>query len=242
MSQSAFERPCVAVIAALGAELRQLRSMRLPRGVRIFQSGPGRAASRQAANRAVASGAQALLSWGLAGGLKPGVETGSVILASQVTDAAGLELRGDARWGERLQSRLPAELTVHVGSLLSTDRVLSRVEDKAAAARASGALGVDMETHALASVAAAHELPWIALRVVADSAFDELPASVAGCVDGSGNTRLAGVVQLMLRPAQWPALIKIGRSYRRAARTLAVLAGALGPTGFGLAGPQQPST
>jgi len=61
----------VAVIVALGIERAMLqksfRAGAAPLG--ILQSGPGPERAARAATAALASGAQALVSWGLAGGL-----------------------------------------------------------------------------------------------------------------------------------------------------------------------------
>jgi len=236
MIQSAPERRFVAVIAALQAELRQLHRARAQctsdRGIRVFQSGAGYAASHRAAERAVAAGAGALVSWGLAGGLQPRLGTGSVIIATAATDSAGARWQAHEGWVTAVLSALPAGLTVESGLLYCSDRMLVTPDAKAAAARRSGALGVDMETHAIAAVAAQRQVPWIGVRVVADSLLHGLPAGLSACVDDDGNTRLAGVLHMLLRPGRWLAFANLAVCYRRADRSLALLASGLLPTAF----------
>ena len=48
---------------------------------------------------------------------------------------------------------------------------------KKAAFEVAGAMAVDMESAAVAAIAAAHQLPFVALRVIIDTASDALPQS-----------------------------------------------------------------
>jgi len=236
---SASERRFVAVIAALDLELRPLRNITLcspAPPVRLFQSGAGPIASRRSAENAVAAGAGGLVSWGLAGGLVSAAKTGNVILCTRVTRSVGPALLADSSWSDQIATCLPAGLVVQRGGLLSSETVLPTPEAKTAAARESGALAVDMETHAIAAVAAASHLPWLGVRVVADSVLDRLPPALERCVDASGNTRLAGVLGIMGRPGQWAGLIRIAIRYRRANRSLALVAEGLAASGLGLPG------
>lgn len=230
MNESAPRRRVVAVLAALAVERRLLRPTD---SVRVWQSGPGPAASRAAAERAIAAGAGALVSWGLAGGLRPGLTTGAVIISARVEDASGAVLNGDPAWAEHVRSQLIASsAAVQLGGLLSSDNVLTSAPAKAAAAAGSDAVAVDMETFAIAAVAAAHGVPWIALRVIADEVLDGLPAGIQDCVDGAGNMRFAGVTGVLLRPGQWAALMGTAACYRRARRSLKSIASVLVGTDF----------
>ncbi|HLO78401.1 MAG TPA: hypothetical protein VK196_18250, partial [Magnetospirillum sp.] len=59
---------------------------------------------------------------------------------------------------------------------------------------ATGAAAVDMESGAVARVAAQHGLPFLALRAIADPAGQSLPAPVLRIVDGQGRIRIRGAL------------------------------------------------
>jgi adenosylhomocysteine nucleosidase len=226
----------VAVVAALGSELRPLRVLPAVPEVRVFQSGPGTAASTAAAADAVATGALALVSWGVAGGLAATLPTGTVIVSARCQNAAGTAVAGDEHWALRVAALLGKTLAVETGPLLCVEHVLHSPAAKAATQKQTDALAVDMETFAIGAVAAAHDLPWIAVRVVADSAADTLPKGVESCVNAAGNTRVVGVLGLLLKPDQWSALARTARCFGRARCSLAASAALLVPTRFALPG------
>lgn len=74
-----------------------------------------------------------------------------------------------------------------------------------------------MESHHAAAIAAAHGLPFAAIRAIADTAADELPPAVQDGLDEDGRTAIGPVLRSLLsRPAQLPALIRVARRSRRA--------------------------
>ena len=95
---------------------------------------------------------------------------------------------------------------------------------KAAAFRDTGAAAVDMESLAVAEVAAAHGLPFLAVRVIVDTAGDALPAAVLAATR-SGRVHIGRLIgALALAPAQIPGLLRLAQRYRAASRSLAALA------------------
>jgi adenosylhomocysteine nucleosidase len=232
MSELTPERRFVALVAALSVETRPLNAPPMDPAIEVFQSGPGPAASRAAALEAAGAGAGGLVSWGLAGGLAPGAATGSVIISADCRNPAGSDLKGSGEWVEEVTAILPKTLSVQVGPLLSSDEVLRDPAAKAAAWRSSHAMAVDTETFAMATVAQAYGLPWIAVRVVADCATDTLPLGVEGCVDKAGRTRVSGVLRLLWHPGQWSALATTADRFRVARRSLEMVTAALKAGGF----------
>jgi nucleoside phosphorylase len=118
---------------------------------------------------------------------------------------------------------------VHVGTLVSVGVVLASPAAKADAARRFQALACDMESAAVAQVAAAASVPFLAIRVIADGPEDVLPAHVDRWVDDAGDSRIAPVLGALLRPQQWPPLFTLIRSYRAARATLEFVAAQLAP-------------
>jgi adenosylhomocysteine nucleosidase len=112
-----------------------------------------------------------LVSFGLAGGLVPGLEPGTVLTAYRIVDPDGRTL-----WeGEPLD--VPgAERAV----ICSTDRVVNEPEARRALAEASGAVAVDMESGTLAATG---RLAGV-VRAVSDGA--EAPVGCLACAATEG--------------------------------------------------------
>lgn len=198
----------------------------------LEQSGPGPANAAGAARAAARSGASALLSFGLAGGLDPGLGPGTVVIPERIILATGGTLETDAAWRERIAAALGPGLASDRGALLTVDTPLATPARKAAAAETTGAVAVDMESGAIAAVAAEAGLPTVAVRVVADGAADSLPPGVERWIDATGRRRAAPIAAAALRPSRWPVLARLARRHRVAQRALTRVAQRLTPTGF----------
>jgi adenosylhomocysteine nucleosidase len=222
----------VAVIAALAVERACLdRAGVDSAAASVHQSGPGGARAAAAARAAVAAGADALVSWGLAGGLVAAAAPGSVVIPGRIVSDRGIWLT-DGRWLAALHALLAPDFTLHAGALASVDAVLESPQAKDRAALATGAVAADMESAGIAAVAAETGLPFAAIRVVADGHADALPAGVEQWVDAAGDRKISPLLGVVLTPAQWPDLWLLARRYRAASRTLGDLAGVLGPRAF----------
>ncbi|HEY7673353.1 MAG TPA: hypothetical protein VIC71_14150 [Gammaproteobacteria bacterium] len=223
----------VAVIAALASERVGLDTM--PRGavyIDVLQSGPGPARARAAARAAVAAGANALVAWGLAGGLVPRLRPGDVVLPERGFSIGGPEWRAAPRWHAALERALGGAFRVHTGTLVSVAEVLASPVAKRTAAESCGATAVDMESAAIAAVAAGAGIPCVAVRIVADTSVDSLPDDIGKWIDASGRRRLLPLLGTVVAPAQWPMLMRLASRHRAARRTLAALAERLVPSGF----------
>ena len=127
-------------------------------------------------------------------------------------------------WRERVARRVSRALPRgdRDGSLLTSPAVDGAPADKAALFRSTGAAAVDMESFAVAEVASAHRLPFIAVRVIVDRAADGCRQRRGGRATHSGGQcawrcwprwlRLAG--------ASLPPLMRLARRYRAASRSL----------------------
>ena len=87
-----------------------------------------------------------------------------------------------------------------------------------------------MESLAVAEVAGSHELPFIAVRVIVDTAADTLPRAVTAAARGSGHLPLGGLLASLARsPGDLAALIRLVQRYRAARRSLLAVARAGAP-------------
>jgi adenosylhomocysteine nucleosidase len=194
--------------------------VRLGDGTLVGVSGIGPEAATRAAEALVRSGATALLSWGVAGGLDPALSPGTVLLASEVLTSGGEAEHPAAGcwstclpWREHLQQRLgPSALQ---GALLSAHELIATPAHKAQLFALTAARAVDMESAAIAAVARRHELPFMAVRVIVDGADDALPAALARRLRRGGSWGA-----LLVLPQLWPSLLRLARRYRRARHAL----------------------
>src|SRR5690349_11041440 len=139
-----------------------------------------------------------VLSFGLGGGLAPGLRSGDLVIASHVANF-GASLETDRDWHARIVSAIEGKQSVHRGQLAGRDFVLARAADKAALHRESGALAVDMESHVAGDYARRHGLPFAVIRAVSDPAHRNLPAIATDALRPDGNVDLSKVLAGVLR-------------------------------------------
>lgn len=219
----------LAVFTALAMERATLRA--LP-GMAVLQCGPGAERAAGAARAALASGATALLSWGFAGGLAADLAPGSVCVPRCVVTSAGATLACDAQWQAALAAALRGKFAVDERPLFGCARVLTTTADKARSASATGAAAVDMESAAIASVAASAGARFAAVRVIVDGLEDALPANAERFIDERGNRRVAAALGAAFAPRGWPLLWKLGARSRAARAVLIAAAERVGSAGF----------
>ncbi len=221
----------VGIVAALAAEGRALGSVHPHAsgleatldGSLLAVSGIGSAAAREGAEALVAAGATALASWGMAGGLDPALTAGRIFLPVEIISRDGGVLPTAEPWRERLRAAIAAHRPVASGKLLTSLHAIATVSDKAAAFEQTGAAAVDMESFAVAQVAARHGLPFMAVRVIVDTARDVLPASVVAA-SRSGQVQMGRLIGALARaPRDLPNLLRLAQRYRAAQRALAAV-------------------
>jgi adenosylhomocysteine nucleosidase len=230
------------VVAALAAEARTLgppirRGDGLSAtsdGTLVAISGMGGAAAAVATHALIEAGATALVSWGMAGGLDPALRAGTICLPTTVIAREGLSFATDHHWRELVGAAIAARRPVVDGKLLTCTQAIDDIAGKAAAFRDTGAVAVDMESIAIAEVAAGRGLPFIAIRVIVDTAGDALPKAVLAASSG-GQVHVFRLIQGLVRsPPDIVPLIRLARRYRAATRALVAVArsGALAPIAF----------
>ena len=159
---------------------------------------------------------------GVAGALSPDLGVADVVVADAVLSG-----------GEALTPTEVPSLPIggyHTGALLSVDRVLVTANDKLKAAAEHRTpntehqtpLAVEMETAVVARIAAAHGIPWAAVRAVSDTAAESLPLDFNRLRDANGDLPISRVaLAAITNPAAIPGLIRLGRNTDLAAKVLA---------------------
>ena len=194
-------------------------------------SGIGGPAAAVAARALIDAGVTALMTFGMAGGLDPTLVAGNVLLPDEVIARDGTRFATARAWRERLSAALSPHCDVRGGVVLSSERSIDAPPAKALAFRDTGAAAVDMESVSVARIAADHQLPFICVRVIVDTAADALPRAVVAA-SRAGRVRIARLLGgLIVAPGDVPALLRLAGRYRSAMRVLKVVArvGALAP-------------
>lgn len=108
------------------------------------------------------------------------------------------------------------------GEILGVDHVVTTAGDKRKAFARTRAAAVDMESHALAQLAAGHGIPFRIIRAVSDEAGEDLGLDLNLARDGEGRIRAATVIRLaLLHPfSGLPALKRLASNASRASDRL----------------------
>lgn len=194
---------------------------------RLAVSGMGWERARGAARALMGAGATALASVGTAGALDPALGCGTIVLPEEVVSLEGPPVPADPLWRYTLACALPRD-QVYGGRLLGTRRPLGSRLDKAIARRVSGAVAVDMESAAVARVAADAGLPFLAIRVIVDTAGEDLPRPVLAASGGASPSILKLLAGLARAPWETGALIRVAKRFRTACAVL----GSIGEPGM----------
>ncbi len=203
-------------------------------GVRVFACG-GNVGLRAAAIRhAVSSGAPAIVSFGIAGGLLAHMAPGHWIVATGVS-AGGQRIEADAEWAARLAERLPK---AQLGDIVSVPEPVRRTHQKRHLQASTGACGVDMESFQAAALAREMGVPFAAVRVVADPVERELPPAVHSGLQADGSVAMTAVLDSLARePGQMLSLARVTVDAFVAFRALLAGREKLGPRFASLACP-----
>src|SRR5579864_1984864 len=174
-------------------------------GILVFARNARRELAATAAS-AARQGYRGIISFGVAGGLAAHLRTGDWVVASSVVEAQG-PIPTDAGWSRRL---LDAIGDAHHGPILGVDTPVAEPETKRQLHRTSGAAAVDMESHIVARLAAAHGLAFTALRVIVDPVERTIPsAALVGMGPNACADPAAILRELIARPRQLPLLARV---------------------------------
>jgi adenosylhomocysteine nucleosidase len=160
------------------------------------------------------AGIQAVISTGFCGGLDPQLRLGSIVNATSVIDGSS-----GCRWVTVANS---TNTSCVRGSILSIDRVAVTAEEKRELAASTGAIAVEMEAAAVCSWAQANKIPFHCVRVVSDTAEDNLAIDMNAMRDADGRfDRLRIALTALAGPfSRIPGLMQLNRNCRLAEERL----------------------
>ena len=223
----------LGIIVGVTAEARSLAEysitnnepVHLQEGVMLCVSGVGPRRAGLSSRALLGKGATALVSWGSAGGLSPKLFPGSLILPKTIIASDRSVYQVDTSWHERFCHRLKGQVDLHTGPLAESVTVVRTPSEKAILSQQTGAIGVDMESGAVAAVAREERVPFMVVRAVVDGMDTTIPQSTLSALDEFGRLNFLKLIQGFLRhPTELFALLRIGRNYRSAQRTLELVA------------------
>ena len=220
--------PQIGFIAALDVECASLRKHAPRAGCVARRAERARCRARGSRGaRAVDAGARCSSLGGSRAGSTPQLAPGTVVAPRRVLQRAAEPFAVDARWHSRL-AVLADEFALEQGDLLTRSRCARVARGaKRAAAAATRAVAVDMESAAIAAVAARAGVPFVVLRVVVDGVADALPRGAEQWIDELGYRRLAATLRAVVNLRQWRPLLTLAKRYRTANGVLDRLAQAL---------------
>lgn len=171
--------------------------------------------------------AERLIVIGVAGGLSPSLEPGTLLAASVLRDADGLAPTPDPALLERLERAAG----VRSATMLTTENMLCTREEKERALAGldeQGPATVDLESSIYARVAAERSIPFVVLRAVSDAADEEMPFDLNACRDETGRIQRGKVfARAMRQPGSIGVLWNLQKRVTRSAVDLALAVEAL---------------
>jgi adenosylhomocysteine nucleosidase len=106
----------------------------------------------------------------------------------------------------------------HVGRFASTNRIVCSASEKESLARTTGAIGLDMESTALAVAAQRAQVPFVIVRAVSDLLDEDLPLDFNHFLRPTG--WLKGIVTILGAPSSLLSLGRLRRQSLTAAKSL----------------------
>jgi adenosylhomocysteine nucleosidase len=171
---------------------------------------------------------------GFGGGLQPDVKEGDIVIGTDVLDLA--EDTGQTVRTRSTHSLLQAgdldisssPYRLHFGKILTSDELVLKAVHKQRLGKATGASACDMETSAVAKVAADRKTPMLAIRCITDGSRTTLPEEFNDFFIVGQLKKRRILSACTHRPHLILDLARIGVRARRAGRNLAgFLAGTL---------------
>lgn len=188
----------------------------------LAQTGVGPQAARRVAERLLADQTVSMVvSAGFACALIP-AQIGDVLLADEILPVNRVNTQGrqeavSVRCDHMVNALLAeaagrARIPVHLGKVVCSSAVVWRADDKRNLSRMTGAVGLDMESAALGTVAADHGVPFVVVRTVSDLVDEELPLDFNLFLSPAGWAK--GMWSLVTQPSSFSGLNRLRRQSR----------------------------
>ncbi|MBI3838186.1 MAG: hypothetical protein HY288_09680 [Planctomycetia bacterium] len=142
----------------------------------VVESGVGSAAAARATQALILGHRpQWIISAGFAGGLHDSLAQGDIVMADQIVDTHDRQFEIELKL---TQENFASMRRLHIGRLLTVDRIIRDPDEKRALGIRYGALAVDMESCAVAEVCRNEKIRFLSVRVISDSIHHALPEDI----------------------------------------------------------------
>ena len=198
----------------------------------LVQGGVGRKNAVKAANCLFESiKVDLLISAGVAGGIRHGLNVGDLVVAESVGhsnqcdfDGEELQLESDYVCNKEVfqlarQLSNGMESKFHFGSLLTVDKVISSASTKKRIGEQNSFLAVEMESAAVAEVAYRKGVKFAAIRSISDDIDDDLHLDYDSIMSDEGKVKVASIaLEVLKNPQKLSLLRRLNKQTRTAAR------------------------
>lgn len=183
--------------------------------IRVAHVGMGESsAAKEMARLLAREKPRLLICAGFGGGLDERLQIADVLIAENYSDP---------EWLAQARNLPGSDLSYFFGPLVSQATTAETPAAKAALARQSGAMAVDMETATVSAACQAADVPVLAIRSISDTLSMEIPLPLEVCYDlKKQRPKALGVVTYLLtHPARIRPFIHFLRGLSPASRALA---------------------
>lgn len=185
--------------------------------VRVLLTGIGNESAAAAIHWGLAEATDFCISSGFAGALRSDLETAE-LLAARVVCRADWELAVAS--DRRLFAAACDSGARPVDRFMTARHLVTSIEEKSALATEADA--IEMESYVILAEAARRGVRAVSVRAVSDSASTALPFDFDAMRDGHGGIRMSLLLwELLRKPQQLGALLRLARDCRAAGRRLA---------------------
>ncbi len=211
----------IGIVCGLKSEANAVRLSMKASGVdaskvKIGVSGANADRAEEIAQGFLDEGAKAIVSAGLCGGLDPALKSGVLVLGERVVSA-----QGDIVIADKTLSAAAEKFSPRHVAIFGSDEIVDSIEKKKSLFQRYAAETVDMESHGAARAAARAEIPFIAIRVVADGYDRALPKAALRAVTPSGGVNVMNVlIDCVRQPQQFEEIFALGRDSGAATEVL----------------------
>lgn len=184
--------------------------------VPVFLTGIGRENAEKAAREFLAAHKPSLLmTCGFAGGLTPELEIGDLVFEIPSSGSAGNDPY------TAIRSKLAAA-GAKEAKIFCADRIATTVADKKKLREETGADAAEMESGAVQAVCATHGVPCITIRVISDTAGQDLPLDFNKFLTEDKRMDMSKLMVAVAKaPWKMGALMELQKNTKLAAQRLA---------------------
>jgi len=161
-----------------------------------------------------------VVSAGFAGGLTTDVIRGHILMADVVLNEQGERWEMGLEMDDEVVNATPS---LHVGTLLTVNKLLRLPAEKIAKGEQHAALACDMETAAIASVCSEAKTRFLSVRIISDGVEDEIPTEIESLMEQSTVAGKIGAAAgaIFRRPGSIKDMIRLQEDASKASGRLA---------------------